>query len=345
MVCSDRQFSFSVPRLDRAVIAFVEAFLLVACAASSAPNSPNGGGSSAATSGGSGSSTTGASTSSSGTGAGSADATMSDGSSSGGSAGPASSSEDGSGDGPSPESGIGSGTGFFTDGFESDAVGSQPAGFGNLIDYIENGTNPNSSGDFATVDTTHVHSGAHAVHFHVATGTSNPSFLTYTLPAGTNTLYVRAWVYLSQQLGDNAASQNDNHETLFALNGSPGNVNNEIRFGAIKGTVGVNATPSDNITPLQASWNGPPSVPATTWTCLEIAFLGAPTQNELHAWTSDVDLFDVTTPTQWQNGTMPMDWLSGEFVEIDLGWQSFSGFGADVWVDDLVLGNDRIGCD
>jgi hypothetical protein len=39
-----------------------------------------------------------------------------------------------------------------------------------------------------------------------------------------------------------------------------------------------------------------------------------------------------------------MDWLSGLFTEVDFGWQSFSGFGADVWVDDLVLGNDRIGC-
>lgn len=246
--------------------------------------------------------------------------------------------------GSSTEGGIGSGTGFFTDGFESDIVGSQPAGFGNLIDYIANGTDPNSSGDLAIVDTTHVHTGAHAVHFHVAAGSNNPSFLTYMLPAGTNTLYVRAWVYLSLQLGDSPASQNDNHETLFALNGSPGNVNSEVRFGAIKGTIGVNVSPSDNITPLVASWNGPPSIPATTWTCIEVAFLGAPAQNELDSWMNDADLFDVTTPTQWNNGTMPIDWLNGEFVEIDFGFQSFSGFGADVWVDDLVLGNDRIGC-
>jgi hypothetical protein len=59
---------------------------------------------------------------------------------------------------------------------------------------------------------------------------------------------------------------------------------------------------------------------------------------------NDADLFDVTAPTQWQNGTIPMNWLSGLFTEVDFGWQSFSGFGADVWVDDLVLGNDRIGC-
>jgi hypothetical protein len=334
----DRKSAGRSRRVVRAVTALAEACVLAACAASSTGGAANGGSSS----------TTGASTSSAGagsTGSGGATSGPSSGGSSSGSpsAGASSSSASESSSGP-PEGGIGSGTGFFTDGFESDAVGMQPAGFGNLIDYISDGANPNSSGDLAVVDTTHVHTGAHAVHVHVATGSNNPAFLTYTLPTGTNTLYVRAWVYLSQQLGDNTAAQNDNHETLFALNGSPGNVNTEIRFGAIKGTIGVNATPSDNITPLQASWNGPPSIPATTWTCLEVAFLGAPTQNELQAWLNDADLFDVTTPTQWQNGTMPMNWLSGDFVEIDLGWQSFSGFGADVWVDDLVLGNDRIGC-
>lgn len=330
--------------IRRFATAYLAAATCFAACAGSTPNSSNGGGSTSASSGGA--STTGSSASLGTAGSTGSGASTGGGSgSSTGSSGSASSTANGSIDGSSAEGGVGSGTGFFTDGFESDAVGSQPAGFGNLIDYLENGPNPNSSGDLATVDTTHVHSGAHAVHFHVAAGTNNPSFLTYTLPTGTNTLYMRAWVYLSLQLGDNTASQNDNHETLFALNGTPGNVNNEIRFGAIKGTIGVNATPSDNITPLQASWNGPPSIPATTWTCLEVAFLGAPTQNELHAWTNDVDLFDVTTPTQWQNGTMPMNWLSGDFVEVDFGWQSFSGFGADVWVDDLVLGNDRIGCD
>ncbi len=293
-----------------------------------ATGSTGSGGSSATTSGASGSSSSASSAASS---------------SRTGSGGTASSSASGTSGGPSTEGGAGSGTGFFTDGFETDAVGSQPAGFGNLVDYIQNGANPNSSGDLALVDTTQVHSGAHAVHFHVSAG-NNPAFLTYALPTGTNTLYLRAWVYLSRQLGDNAASQNDNHETLIALNGSAGNVNTEARFGAIIGTIGVNAVPSDNISPLQASWHGPPSIPATTWVCLEVAFLGAPAQNEFHAWMNDADLFDITAPTQWQNGTMPMNWLSGLFTEVDFGWQSFSGFGADVWADDLVLGNDRIGC-
>jgi hypothetical protein len=260
------------------------------------------------------------------------------------SASASSSAATGSSSTTSGEGGVGSGTGFFSDGFESDAVNSQPAGFGNLVDYIQNGANPNSSGDLATVDTTHVHTGAHAVHFHVAAG-DNPSFLTYPLPSGTNTLYMRAWVYLSRQLGDNAASDMDNHETLFALNGTPGGVGNEVRFGAIKGTVGVNESSTDNISPLQAMWNGPPSIPATTWVCIEVAFLGAPAQNEFHAWMNDADLLDITAPNQWQNGAMPMNWLNGKFVEADFGWQSFSGFGADVWVDDLVLGNARIGCE
>jgi hypothetical protein len=31
-------------------------------------------------------------------------------------------------------------------------------------------------------------------------------------------------------------------------------------------------------------------------------------------------------------------------VEAEDGWQSFSNRTADVWIDDLALGTDRVGC-
>lgn len=61
-------------------------------------------------------------------------------------------------------------------------------------------------------------------------------------------------------------------------------------------------------------------------------------------------LFDVTSvgKDQWQNNTMPADWLAQKFggtpAEIVLGWQSFSSAANDVWMDDLVLGTAPIGC-
>src|SRR6185312_3218650 len=70
--------------------------------------------------------------------------------------------------------GVGAAT-FFTDDFESDTMGKQPAGFDNLIAYIFNNTsNPAGDGTEAVADNTHVHGGKMAVHFH---GSANPALL------------------------------------------------------------------------------------------------------------------------------------------------------------------------
>jgi hypothetical protein len=40
------------------------------------------------------------------------------------------------------------------------------------------------------------------------------------------------------------------------------------------------------------------------------------------------------------------EWLDGMFREVVLGWQSFSNAPAnDVWMDDVVLSQEPIGCD
>jgi hypothetical protein len=41
---------------------------------------------------------------------------------------------------------------------------------------------------------------------------------------------------------------------------------------------------------------------------------------------------------------MPDTWLNGKFVEVILGWHSFSSSTADIWLDDLVLSTSPIGC-
>ncbi|HEY2408570.1 MAG TPA: hypothetical protein VGI10_21335 [Polyangiaceae bacterium] len=231
-------------------------------------------------------------------------------------------------------------TGFFKADFETDTVGMQPAGFGNFLDYQANIMNPSSSGELAVTDSTHVHGGSKAVHMH---GSGNPAFLTYTLPSGTNHLYLRAWVYLSRQLGANPDAQ-ANHETLMGINGNPGDVNNQARFGDIKGTIGVNDSKTDDISPLMAQWHMPPSIPATTWSCVEVAFFGDTANNEMHAWVNGTDVLDVTTPSQWQNKVNGASWLTGKFTQAIFGWQSFSSYTADVWMDDIVLSNSAIGC-
>ena len=228
-------------------------------------------------------------------------------------------------------------TGFFSDNFESGTVGSQPAGWNNFIAYIGNGTNPNGQ-TLALVDTAHAHSGTKSVHFH---GGGQPAQLTKTLPSGTNKLYARAWIWFSRQLGMNPGA---NHETLLGIRKAVGSANDEVRFGEIKGVIGTNEVPTDNISPKMAQWGMGPVVAPGGWRCIEVAFLADQPQHTLTAWADSVMVHSITAPDQWQNGNLPMNWMNGKFVEFIMGWQSFSGIDTDLWIDDVVLSNSPIGC-
>ena len=233
-----------------------------------------------------------------------------------------------------------SGTPFFTADFESDTVGKQPAGWDNFISYNFNTTNPQSDGTGALVDSTRAHGGKNSVHFK---STGNPVMIERALPSGTNRLYLRAYFYMTTPLGN--GPQGENHETLLGLNQDPKSANNQVRFGEIKGAIGTNEVPSDNIAPKMASWYMPPVITANSWHCIEVAFLGDQTENALYAWSDSVLVHSITAGDQWQNGTMPMNWLNGKFVDAMFGWQSFSSQANDVWMDDLVMSTEAIGCD
>ncbi|HVV53210.1 MAG TPA: hypothetical protein VHO06_26365, partial [Polyangia bacterium] len=278
---------------------------------------------------------TGGSSGSGGTGAGSGGATGSGGTGTGGS------SATGSGGTGSGGSGA---TTFFTDGFESDTVGQQPAGFDSLIDYVYKGTNSSSS-EGALVDGTHVHGGSKAVHF-AAQGGQLMTFLEYPLPVGTNHLYLRVYVYLATAIGDEPASSNDNHETLIALTQDPSNANQQIRFGQIFGALGTNESVTDNIAPITADWNMGAQISAATWHCLEVEFDGTAAYNALRAYSDGTLVHAITSAADWAHSPgLAADWMSGHFVDVALGWQSFSSMKNDVWMDDLAMSTTgRIGC-
>ena len=229
-------------------------------------------------------------------------------------------------------------TPFLTETFESGTNGMQPAGWDNFIGYVKN--NPqNPQGDvMAVVDGARAHGGTKSVHFK---GGSSPAMITRPLPANTNKLYVRAWFYMSRQLGMNP---NANHETLIGIRKTTGNANDEVRFGEIKGVIGTNEVPTDNISPKMAQWGMGPVIPANSWQCIEVAFLADQAQHTLYAWHGGTMVHSITAGDQWQNGAMPANWMNGKFVEVILGWHSFSNANADIWMDDLALSTGPIGC-
>ncbi len=227
---------------------------------------------------------------------------------------------------------------IFSDDFESDTSGKQPAGFDNIISYNYKTTNPTGS-QSAVADGTHAHGGKLAAHF-VSDGSM--VFLERPLPTGTNHLFVRGYFYFKNALGMQGSS--DNHETLVAISMEPNDANNEVRFGVIKGVIGTNQVPSDNIAPIMAKWNGPPVITAATWHCIEVEFDGSAAYNTLNAWSDGTLVHSITQASDWQNGALPANWMNGMFNTFAVGWQSFSNLGNEIWVDDLVLSTARVGC-
>lgn len=249
------------------------------------------------------------------------------------SAGGAAGASNGGGNGGAPTTDA-----FLREDFESGTNGQQPTGWDNFISYQKNIKNPADDGTLAVVDSTRARSGTKSLKVH---GGSNPAMLTRPLPSGTNKLYVRAHFYMTRQLGMNPGA---NHETLLGIRKDSGSANNEVRFGEIKGVIGTNEVPTDNISPKMDRWGMGPVVAANQWACIEVAFIADKTPHELSAWVNDELVHSITAVNQWQNGDMMPEWMSGKFVEFIIGWQSFSNATNDLWIDDLVLSTSRINC-
>ena len=225
---------------------------------------------------------------------------------------------------------------IFSEDFESSVDGQQPGGWDNFVSWQANGPNPNGS-TYALVETGSGRGNSKAVHF---SGGANPAMIARALPSGTDTVYVRAWVYMTRQLGMNPG---DNHETLVALRGAPGSANDEVRFGEIKGVIGTNEVPSDNIAPTMDQWGQGPAYASDTWHCVEVAFLSEPAYDTLYAWINGTEVHSITSASDWNNGPLSSTWLSGKFNEIAFGWHSFSQNNVDVWMDDIVVSTTRVG--
>jgi hypothetical protein len=228
---------------------------------------------------------------------------------------------------------------LLTEGFEDAAAGAPPDGYDTFIGWVANPTSPSGSESVA-VGTEQKHGGSQALQ---VKGGSNPAQLVWKIPQGHDKLYVRSWIYLvDRQLGQNPGA---NHETLIALRDSVGQANSEIRFGEIKGVIGTNEYPSDDISPLYDQWGKGPVIDRGKWVCLEVAFLGDLPYNELHAWADGQLVHEITAANQWQNTSLTApDWMEGRFIELVFGWHSFSSASNTVWFDDIVVSTAPVGC-
>ena len=121
--------------------------------------------------------------------------------------------------------------------------------------------------------------------------------------------------------------------------------NNEIRVGEIKGALGTNQVPSDDIAPRNDKWRKGPQISANKWTCVEVAMYGDTPYDQLYMWVDGTLVHSITSDADWQNNKQPANWLRDKFNYIEFGFQSYTGQQtADVWMDDIVVATAPIGC-
>ncbi len=226
---------------------------------------------------------------------------------------------------------------LFQEDFESAAEDSVPAGWNSFVSYVVDMNNMKPE-PFALADSSKAHGGTKSLH---VSATSAPAMLTRPLPPGTNKVYVRAYVWLTNKLGQNPGN---NHETLIGVRGTPGGANDEVRFGEIKGVIGTNEVPSDDISPTQDQWGMGPVIPAGEWNCIEVAFLADTATHEVRAWNNGTEVHAVNAPEQWNNGALGTDFLTNKFSEFIIGWHSFSSYANEIWFDDIIVATAPIGC-
>lgn len=237
------------------------------------------------------------------------------------------------------------GQAFFFDDFEAGAAGTQPAAWDRWINYTTEAGNALGNPQFALLDNTESFRGNQSIHFHTE-GATQPAMLTMELPAALNRIHIRAFVMSRIAVGGVPADSVSNHETLIGLRAVPNDGNDEIRFGGAKGALGFNMVGpgrNDAVAPLEPQWGSGPGMQPGMWHCVEIAFINDGTPRATATLDGTV-VRDVTTPQGWH---IPVDqaWLNGLYREVFIGWQSFSPAPAnDVWMDDVVLSTQPIGC-
>uniref|UniRef100_UPI0030131ED6 Putative lipoprotein n=1 Tax=Teredinibacter turnerae TaxID=2426 RepID=UPI0030131ED6 len=236
------------------------------------------------------------------------------------------------------------GSGFFvSDDFESSSVSQQPAGWDNFVGWQSNNPNNNSGqAVYAVVDNSRAYSGSQSVHFK---GGAAPAQIVKALPQGLDRVYLKAMVYMSKKLGNEA---NDNHEHIMGVRANASGADNEIRFGQIKGHIGTNEVPSDDIAPPQSQWYSGPEITANDWHCVVVEMLaGDLAYHQLNAYVDGELLHSIDAANDWNNGGVNGNahWLDGKFNYAFFGWHSFSNNDADVWMDDIEMSDAPLTCD
>ena len=254
----------------------------------------------------------------------------------------------------SEEPNNGNGTIIFEEDYEDQTAGENPTGWGVNIAYnIQMSPNATTyANKVRVVDDAPGRSGkALYVDGTGLTSSQNYSIMPLDLSVVDNVerVYVRYYMYATTNyIGNRArtpsgAQPNHNHFMSLGLTDK-----SEMRIGEIKGALGANEYGADDIVPKAEYWYGQKEtarMDAGTWYCVETAFINDGDTPVLRTWLDDVLITEIDETSDWKNGAARDNWLDGFFGGVQLGWGNHSTYDNELYFDDVVASNERIGCD
>lgn len=200
------------------------------------------------------------------------------------------------------------------------------------------------------LDTHRAARGSGSVHVHVSQGGYRHAMLVHKklFPVANNTFFGRAFVYL-----DGAAPQE--HFTLFSASGTlpEASAPTYVRYGGELGLLAANYVGNGQMQHAGApmadgSWIDTTAVPTGRWTCMEWEFKGD--TNEMHFWLDGVDVPRLAVVGQSNECCKGQVWTAPPYDRVALGWEAYktaqdaTQTGYDLWLDEIALDTQRIGC-
>lgn len=251
--------------------------------------------------------------------------------SSGGSPGVGAGEPGGGGSGGSPQALL------LSDGFEADAVGAMP----DPDTWV-----PSITGD-GTIEVSNerAHNGTQSLHV-VSPSGSYETFVHTTMPfpVTNNTFWGRLYFYIDSTMPTDFV-----HWTVMEARGQGSD--NRVRIGGINNGSDQGFYGHSFLFNVETQGQGEiaiddeprPQVPAGTWTCIEWMYKGVEGQNESRFFWDGVERTKLHAEVDFFEGIYAMP----AFDRLYVGWGIYQPIDEpyEVWIDDVAVAGERIGCD
>jgi hypothetical protein len=235
--------------------------------------------------------------------------------------------------GTTPDGGIGGAAAAIHDDFESGSLAKWTVTdpFGNALQP------PNTVAvDTAATGQGHVHGGTYSVKVH------NGGLIGAVPPSAA--FYGRFWVWLGTNPSPGRGS-GGHWGWVVGAGPLPGGAAAEIRQGGQFDILIDNNSVNDDIVlsdpNLFNDTDGGVTPPVGQWICMEF-FYG---KDSLRTWMqgAEITALDVTPTTVWAHAATTPPW-SPAYSAIRIGYAGYNGNLIDLWIDDVALDANRIGC-